>query len=69
MTNTQHPTEAQRFILVCSACHELAAMKPPREWTPVWGPPPPHSHWDGEPLCAVMTRTGYRTAEPMRVEL
>jgi hypothetical protein len=68
MTNTQSPTEAQRFILVCSACHELAAMKPPREWTPVWGPPPPHSHWDGEPLCAVMTRTGYRTAEPMLVE-
>jgi hypothetical protein len=68
MTNTQPPTEAQRFALVCSECYEPALLKPPREWSPAWGPPPPYSHWDGETLCAVMTREGYRSAKPKLVE-
>jgi hypothetical protein len=57
------------FMLICSECHEPAVLKPPREWTPAWGPPPPHSHRDGEALCAVITRDGYRPAQPKLVEL
>jgi hypothetical protein len=57
------------FMLICSECHEPATMRPPREWSPTWGPPPPYSHADGELLCAVMTREGYRSAELKLVEL
>lgn len=66
---TDKPTNYRPLVLVCSECYEPAVLKPPREWTPAWGPPPPHSHWDGEPLCAVMTRDGYHSAEPKLVEL
>jgi hypothetical protein len=69
MTDTHSTPTNQPMVLVCSECHELAVLKPPREWTPAWGPPPPHSHWDGEALCAVMTRDGYRSAEPRLVEM
>jgi hypothetical protein len=62
-------TDTKSRMLICSECHEPALLKSPREWTPAWGPPPPYSHWDGEPLCAVMTRAGYRSAEPKLVEL
>jgi hypothetical protein len=62
-------TDAKSLMLVCSECYEPAVFKPPREWTPAWGPPPPYSHWDGETLCAVITATGYHSAQPTLLEL
>ncbi|TWF81872.1 hypothetical protein FHX44_117817 [Pseudonocardia hierapolitana] len=62
-------TDTKSRMLICSECYEPALLKSPREWTPAWGPLPPYSHWDGDPLCAVMTRDGYRSAEPKLVEL
>jgi hypothetical protein len=62
-------TTAIQRGLVCSACYDPAVLKPPREWSPAWGPPPPYSHADGESLCAVYTRTGYHSAQPVLVEL
>jgi hypothetical protein len=62
-------TTTTPLILVCSECHEPAVLKPPREWTPAWGPPPIYSHWDGEGPCAVLTRNGYRSGEPKLVEM
>ncbi len=55
-------------VLICSACYDPAVLKPPRQWSSAWGPPPPYSHADGEPPCAVYTRTGYYTAELKVVE-
>ncbi|MGI5131618.1 hypothetical protein ACQEVB_32775 [Pseudonocardia sp. CA-107938] len=51
--------------LICPECHESAHVRPPSAWVPAWGPPPPHSHRDGLPLCPVMTATGYRPADPI----
>ncbi|GAA1105097.1 hypothetical protein [Nocardiopsis composta] len=48
--------------LYCPECGEAAQAKPPRIWA-VGTARPAHSHLDGEPLCPVMTRWGYRPAE------
>jgi hypothetical protein len=51
-------------VLVCSECGDEAIEKPPRFWA-TCEPTPRFSHADGEALCAVMTRDGYRPAEPI----
>lgn len=38
----------------------------PTSWTQAWGPRPPYSHRDGQPLCPVIGPGGYRPAEPVR---
>lgn len=48
--------------LWCPECGEPAVARPPTRWTTGNGPRPRHSHADGEPLCPVMTATGYRPA-------
>lgn len=64
MTSTVNQNDASG--LVCPECGGDAIEKPPREWiTRTWEPTPCYSHTDGEPLCAVMTRDGYRPAEPI----
>lgn len=50
--------------LWCPECGEPAVARPPTRWTPANGPRPHHSHPDGEPLCPVLTATGYRPALP-----
>jgi hypothetical protein len=51
--------------MVCPECGDKVIEQPPREWiTRIWEPAPRYSHTDGESLCAVMTRDGYRPAEP-----
>jgi hypothetical protein len=55
--------------LWCPGCGEPATARPPRSWTPAWGPRPDHAHLDGEPLCPVIGSTGYRPARPTRNRL
>jgi hypothetical protein len=50
-------------VLVCPECGEAAAACNPKGWTVALGPFPQWAHAvDGEPLCPVMTSTGYRPA-------
>ena len=48
----------------CPECGEPARPRPPARWTTANGPRPDHSHLDGEPLCPVVTATGYHPAWP-----
>ena len=57
---------ATTAVLVCPECGDQVVEKPPHDWiTREWEPTPRFSHADGDSLCAVMTRDGYRTAEPI----
>lgn len=58
-------TDDDIYALICPECHEEALIRPPRNWTPAWGPEPDYSHTDGEPLCPVMTAHGYQPAHPI----
>lgn len=51
---------------VCPECGEPARKRPPRRWIVPGVPTPKWSHHDGEPLCPVVTRDGYRPAEGRR---
>ena len=50
---------------LCPECGEPAVPRPPTSWTPAWGPRPPYSHNDGEPLCPVIGTHGYQPADPV----
>lgn len=63
---TAPPTADPAAGLVCPECGEDAVACPPTHWTAAYGPPPEHSHTDGEPLCPVVGRDGYRPARPTR---
>lgn len=52
--------------VVCPVCGEPVRNRPPRTWNPTWGKRPGWSHLDGEPLCPVVGRGGYRPAGPAR---
>ncbi|MBA8825313.1 uncharacterized Zn finger protein (UPF0148 family) [Saccharopolyspora lacisalsi] len=54
--------------LICPECGEEALNKPPRSITPQMRADgaPQYSHHDGEPLCPVVSDSGYRPAEPIR---
>jgi hypothetical protein len=62
-------------VLVCPECGEPVAACNPKVWTVANGPFPQWAHAvDGEPLCPVMTSTGYTPApfpvpQPMFSEL
>lgn len=51
--------------LICPECHEPVQHEAPHVWTAAWGPPPAYSHLDGQPLCPVMDKAGYRPADPV----
>lgn len=53
--------------LWCPECGEPAQARPPQRWNRANGPRPGYSHPDGEPLCPVMTATGYRPAQPTTI--
>lgn len=50
---------------VCPECGEPTVDRPPTSWLAAWGPPPEHSHTDGQPLCPVIGDGGYRPADPL----
>ena len=54
----------RRGALWCPECGEPAQPRPPSRWPAANGSRPDHSHLDGEPLCPVVTATGYRPAWP-----
>ncbi len=58
-------SEHLAYGLICPECGEEALIRPPTDWTPAHEPAPAYSHTDGEPLCPVMTASGYRPAEPI----
>lgn len=53
-----------RRDLWCPECGRRLRHGKPLRWTPLWGRRPNVSHLDGTPLCPVMTRDGYRPANP-----
>jgi hypothetical protein len=57
-----------RARLICPECGEPAIASPPQNWPSAWGSQPNYSHTDGEPLCPVMTATGYQPTNPTASE-
>lgn len=57
--------QPRRRGLWCPECGRRLRYGKPLRWTPLWGRRPNVSHLDGTPLCPVMTRDGYRPADPM----
>src|SRR5690349_21049392 len=53
---------------LCPECGDPAVRRPPRVWTPAWGPRPTYSHSDGQPLCPVVVPDGYQPAEPVHTD-
>lgn len=54
-------------MLVCSECgEEVVPGRPVRELIGVESKRMQHRHKDGEPLCPVMTSSGYQPAMPKR---
>ena len=55
----------------CPECGEPVQAKPPKQARSGWTRDVEerrlkHSHKDGEPLCPVMTKTGYQPAMPKK---
>ena len=63
-TNGRRRSRDGGRALWCPECGEPAQPRPPARWTTANGPRPDHSHLDGEPLCPVVTATGYHPAWP-----